>query len=50
MTRIFEYGEDFVIPMSVPVHELLKAQQETANGAEWVFPARDSAAHIVKHR
>ena len=43
-------GEDFVIPMSVPVHGLLKAQQQTANGSEWVFPARDGTGHMAEPR
>ena len=43
-------GEDFVIPMSVPVHGLLKAQQQTANGSEWVFPARNGTGHMLEPR
>ena len=43
-------GEDFVIPMSVPVHGLLKAQQQTANGSQWVFPARNGTGHMVEPR
>ncbi|HJM93598.1 MAG: tyrosine-type recombinase/integrase [Alphaproteobacteria bacterium] len=32
-------GLDFVVPMSIPVHGVLTAQQKEANGSQWVFPA-----------
>ena len=32
-------GLDFVVPMSIPVHGVLTAQQREANGSQWVFPA-----------
>jgi integrase len=32
-------GLDFVVPMSIPVHGVLTAQQREANGSRWVFPA-----------
>ena len=43
-------GEDFVVPMSGPVHGLLKAQQQTVNGSVWVFPARNGPGHMVEPR
>jgi integrase len=43
-------GEDFVVPMSIPVHGLLLAQWRDKEGSKWVFPAATGNGHLVDPR
>jgi integrase len=43
-------GLDFVVPMSIPVHGVLTAQQSEANGSQWVFRAATGDGPLIDPR